>query len=183
MHKIDLTHNRINLPKFLATQIVIILFVILFTYKWAFTFTQVHEQTFIANILYGGLGFIVILGLHEFIHRITFFIFSKGEQPRFKYKKGFLLVHISKKYYNKWQFCAIMLAPMMIITIALMTVFSYYSYSSIIFLLSIHLGYCLIDLYLVGITLINKFNYVHPTDEGLIMYHHKPLHMNNDYES
>ena len=51
---------------------------IVFTYKWAFMFTTIHEQTFLANLLYGILGFIVILGLHELIHRISFFIFQEG---------------------------------------------------------------------------------------------------------
>ena len=170
MQKIDFSPNRINLPKFMATQLVVILFMIVFTYKWAFMFTTIHEQTFLANLLYGILGFIVILGLHELIHRISFFIFSRGEQPHFKYKKGFLLVHISKKYFNKWQFCTIMF------------IFSIYAYSSIIIMLSIHIGYCLIDLYLVGITFTNKFEYVHPSDEGLIMYHQRPIQANNEFE-
>lgn len=77
MQKIDFSPNRINLPKFMATQLVVILFMIVFTYKWAFMFTTIHEQTFLANLLYGILGFIVILGLHELIHRISFFIFFK----------------------------------------------------------------------------------------------------------
>nr|WP_276312427.1 DUF3267 domain-containing protein [Staphylococcus haemolyticus] len=166
----------------MATQLVVILFMIVFTYKWAFMFTTIHEQTFLANLLYGILGFIVILGLHELIHRISFFICSKGEQPHFKYKKGFLLVHISKKYFNKWQFCTIMLAPMFILTGVLMFIFSIYAYSSIIIMLSIHFGYCLIDLYLVGITFTNKFEYVHSSDEGLIMYHQRPIQANNEFE-
>ena len=95
MQKIDFSPNRINLPKFMATQLVVILFMIVFTYKWAFMFTTIHEQTFLANLLYGILGFIVILGLHELIHRISF-LFFKREQPHFKYKKVFFLVHISK---------------------------------------------------------------------------------------
>lgn len=110
------------------------------------------------------------------------FLFFKREQPHFKYKKGFLLVHISKKYFNKWQFCTIMLAPMFILTGLLMFIFSIYAYSSIIIMLSIHIGYCLIDLYLVGITFTNKFEYVHPSDEGLIMYHQRPIQANNEFE-
>lgn len=182
MQKIDFSPNRINLPKFMVTQLVVILFMIVFTYKWAFMFTTIHEQTFLANLLYGILGFIVILGLHELIHRISFFICSKGEQPHFKYKKGFLLVHISKKYFNKWQYCTIMLAPMFILTGVLMFIFSIYAYSSIIIMLSIHIGYCLIDLYLVGITFTNKFEYIHPSDEGLIMYHQRPIQANDEFE-
>ncbi len=75
-----------------------------------------------------------------------------------------------------------MLAPAIMITAALMVLFSFYSYSSIIFILSIHIGYCLLDLYLVGIVLINKFKYVQATDEGLYMYHYQPLQAQNDYE-
>ena len=86
VQKIDFSPNRINLPKFMATQLVVILFMIVFTYKWAFMFTTIHEQTFLANLLYGILGFIVILGLHELIHRISF-LFFKREQPHFKYKR------------------------------------------------------------------------------------------------
>ena len=181
MQKIDFSPNRINLPKFMATQLVVILFMIVFTYKWAFMFTTIHEQTFLANLLYGILGFIVILGLHELIHRISFFICSKGEQPHFKYKKVFISTYF-QKYFNKWQFCTIMLAPMFILTGVLMFIFSIYAYSSIIIMLSIHFGYCLIDLYLVGITFTNKFEYVHPSDEGLIMYHQRPIQANNEFE-
>ncbi|MBI5973740.1 DUF3267 domain-containing protein [Staphylococcus sp. H8/1] len=180
-------------------------------------FTEVREQTFIANGLYGVLGFILALGLHELIHRLMFYIFSHGEHPRVKSQKGvlgfilalglhelihrlmfyifshgehprvksqkgILLVHSSNKYFNKWQYCTIMLAPMILITASLMVVFSYYSYSSILFILSIHIGYCLIDVYLVGVTLINKFKYIHPSEEGLYMYYHKPLQTHNYYE-
>ncbi len=104
MQKFDFSPSRINLPKFITTQLVVVLFMILFTYKWAFMFTTIHEQTFLANLLYGFLGFVVILGLHELIHRLSFFIFSKGEQPKLKYKKGFLLVHISKNVLTSGNF-------------------------------------------------------------------------------
>lgn len=181
MQKIDFSPNRINLPKFMATQLVVILFMIVFTYKWAFMFTTIHEQTFLANLLYGILGFIVILGLHELIHRISFFIFQEGNSLILNIKR-FSLVHISKKYFNKWQFCTIMLAPMFILTGVLMFIFSIYAYSSIIIMLSIHIGYCLIDLYLVGITFTNKFEYIHPSDEGLIMYHQRPIQANDEFE-
>lgn len=42
--------------------------------------------------------------------------------------------------------------------------------------------YCLIDLYLVGITFTNKFEYIHPSDEGLIMYHQRPIQANDEFE-
>ena len=43
-----------------------------------------------------------------------------------------------------------MIAPLIIITAVLLIIFNFYAYSSIIFISSIHIGYCLIDLYLVG---------------------------------
>ena len=64
----------------------------------------------------------------------------------------------------------------------IINVYIQYLYSSIIIMLSIHIGYCLIDLYLVGITFTNKFEYVHPSDEGLIMYHQRPIQANNEFE-
>ncbi|PTI82476.1 permease, partial [Staphylococcus warneri] len=37
MHKIDLFPHKINIRRFVLMQIVLIMFVILFTYKWAYT--------------------------------------------------------------------------------------------------------------------------------------------------
>ena len=180
MQKIDFSPNRINLPKFMATQLVVILFMIVFTYKWAFMFTTIHEQTFLANLLYGILGFIVILGLHELIHRISFFIFSRGNSLILNIKR-FSFSTYFQKYFNKWQFCTIMLANVYINRIINVYI-QYLRILSIIIMLSIHIGYCLIDLYLVGITFTNKFEYVHPSDEGLIMYHQRPIQANNEFE-
>ena len=110
------------------------------------------------------------------------FIFSKGQKPQFKYKMEFCSFICHLNTFNKWQFCAVMLAPLVIITIGLMISFYHFAYSSIIFISSIHIGYCLIDIYLAGITIINKFKYIRSTDEGIFMYHHLPISINNDYE-
>ncbi|EEK11128.1 DUF3267 domain-containing protein [Staphylococcus hominis] len=182
MHKIDLSHNRIKISKLLTIQVVMMLFAILVTYKWAINYVDIIEQRFLTNVIYGILGFIGVLIIHELIHKYLFFIFSKGQKPQFKYKNGILLIYLSSKYFNKWQFCAVMLAPLVIITIGLMLSFYHFAYSSIIFISSIHIGYCLIDIYLTAITIINKFKYIHFTDEGIFMYHHLPISINNDYE-
>ena len=52
----------------------------------------------------------------------------------------------------------------------------------LLYLYQAHIGYCLIDIYLAGITIINKFKYIRSTDEGIFMYHHLPISINNDYE-
>ena len=91
MHKIDLSHNRIKISKLLTIQVVMMLFAILFTYKWAVNYVDIIEQRFLTNVIYGILGFIGVLIIHELIHKCLFFIFSKGQKPQFKYKNGILL--------------------------------------------------------------------------------------------
>lgn len=46
MHKIDLSHNRIKISKLLTIQVVMMLFAILFTYKWAVNYVDIIEQRF-----------------------------------------------------------------------------------------------------------------------------------------
>ena len=83
MHKIDLSHNRIKISKLLTIQVVMMLFAILFTYKWAVNYVDIIEQRFLTNVIYGILGFIGVLIIHELIHKCLFFIFSKGQKPQF----------------------------------------------------------------------------------------------------
>lgn len=77
MHKIDLSTNNFRMRRFVVLQLVIALFVILFTYKWALGVTAVVDQNIIINIIYGFAGFIVLLILHELIHRVLFLVFKK----------------------------------------------------------------------------------------------------------
>ena len=83
MHKIDLSHNRIKISKLLTIQVVMMLFAILVTYKWAINYVDIIEQRFLTNVIYGILGFIGVLIIHELIHKYLFFIFSKGQKPQF----------------------------------------------------------------------------------------------------
>ena len=55
MHKIDLFPHKINIRRFVLMQIVLIMFVILFTYKWAYTVTHIIEQNIVMNLVYGCL--------------------------------------------------------------------------------------------------------------------------------
>ena len=81
MHKIDLFPHKINIRRFVLMQIVLIMFVILFTYKWAYTVTHIIEQNIVMNLVYGFAGFLVLLIMHELIERVLFILFSKGEKP------------------------------------------------------------------------------------------------------
>lgn len=87
MHKIDLSGNKFQIQRFVLLQIVLALFTILFTYKWAYQTTHIIEQNLVMNLIFGFVGFAVLVILHEFIHRILFIIFSKGEKPSLKYDK------------------------------------------------------------------------------------------------
>lgn len=79
MHKIDLSENKFQLQRFILLQIVFGLFVVLFTYKWAYKVTHLIEQNIVMNLFYGFIGFIILLIVHELIHRLLFILFSKGE--------------------------------------------------------------------------------------------------------
>lgn len=83
MHKIDLTTNNFQMRRFIILQLVIALFVILFTYKWALGVTAVVDQNIIINLVYGFAGFIILLILHELIHRALFLLFKKDSKPMF----------------------------------------------------------------------------------------------------
>ncbi|CDM14109.1 Hypothetical protein SAV1896 [Staphylococcus epidermidis PM221] len=141
MHKIDLSGNKFQIQRFVLLQIVLALFTILFTYKWAYQTTHIIEQNLVMNLIFGFVGFAVLVILHEFIHRILFIIFSKGEKPSLKYDKNKIIVQFSQTCFHRWQFTIIMIAPLVIISATLLALIQIYSFSSLIFMFSIHTSY------------------------------------------
>lgn len=89
MHKIDLSHNRIKISKLLTIQVVMMLFAILFTYKWAVNYVDIIEQRFLTNVIYGILGFIGVLIIHELIHKCLFLFFLKDRNHNLNIKMEF----------------------------------------------------------------------------------------------
>ncbi|HCZ6573022.1 TPA: DUF3267 domain-containing protein, partial [Staphylococcus aureus] len=116
MHKIDLTTNNFQMRRFIILQLVIALFVILFTYKWALGVTAVVDQNIIINLVYGFAGFIILLILHELIHRALFLLFKKDSKPMFNIKKDRILFQTADACFNKWQFSIIMLSPLFLLS-------------------------------------------------------------------
>ena len=53
-----------------------------------------------------------------------------------------------------------MLAPLVMISLTLLILIQMYSYSSLIFMFSIHMSYCMIDVFLVALAFTSKFKYV-----------------------
>ncbi|HEN4215942.1 TPA: metalloprotease family protein [Staphylococcus aureus] len=149
MHKIDLTTNNFQMRRFIILQLVIALFVILFTYKWALGVTAVVDQNIIINLVYGFAGFIILLILHELIHRALFLLFKKDSKPMFNIKKDRILFQTADACFNKWQF-------------------------SIIFMFSMHTAYCFIDILLVALTISSSFKYVQQDEDSIYLYHQKP---------
>ncbi|PCX03700.1 DUF3267 domain-containing protein [Listeria monocytogenes] len=180
MHKIDLSQNKFQLQRFILLQIVFGLFVILFTYKWAYKVTHVIEQNLVMNLIYGFIGFIILWIVHELIHRILFIVFSKGEKPLIKYNKRSIIMLFSNTCFNRCQFVTIMLAPLVIISLTLLLLIQMYSYSSLIFMFSIHMSYCIVDVFLVALALTSKFKYIQKYDEGLYLYQNKPTQANHE---
>ena len=75
-----------------------------------------------------------------------------------------------KVYFKRWQYIIIMLAPLVVITALLFIVFSFYAYSSILFIASIHVGYCVLDIYFVTGALNSKVKLIEDTEEGILFY-------------
>lgn len=175
MHKIDFS-SHFKMSRVLLLQLVITLFIILFTYKWALQVTLVVDQHILLNIIYGLLGFGILLMVHEFIHRMLIIAFSKETKPRLKFKNA-LLVHSSQAYFSRGQFTVIMMAPFVVISSVLLILIKLFGLSSLIFMFSFHSAYCLIDILLVAITIASKFKYIQKHDEGLYLYHQRPTQM------
>lgn len=164
------------LEGFILFQFTIVMVSILLSYKMAYSFTHVIEQNIILNLIYGILGFAVVYFLHEFIHNIMFRVLSKGNKPTFRIRQGLLTTHMPNVFFKKWQYMAIMLAPLIIITAILILLFSLFAYSSMIFIASLHIGYCVMDLYFLTGALNNKVRYIEDTEQGIIFYSEEPIH-------
>ena len=183
MYKLDLFNNKFVIQRFVVVQIVMVLALILVGYRWATTFTEIVEQNIAMNIIIGLVGFAVTIVLHELIHSALFRMFSGGKRPIYTYRHGVFVTYVPKMYYKKWQFFTIMLAPLIIITLASRALFTVMPYSSLIFIASIHLGYCLLDLYLVGIVLNHKYiKYIEDTQDGIILYPTRPAQTHVEVE-
>ncbi|RIP33103.1 DUF3267 domain-containing protein [Staphylococcus gallinarum] len=170
MFKIDLLSNKKALERFILFQLTVVMISILFSYKLAYSLTHIIEQNIVFNMIYGILGFTVIYFLHELIHIAFFKLFSKGEKPTYKLKLGLLSTHMPNVHFKRWQYIIIMLAPLVVITLLLFTVFSFYAYSSILFIASIHVGYCVLDMYFVTGALNSKVKLIEDTEEGILFY-------------
>lgn len=164
MHKIDLTTNNFQMRRFIILQLVIALFVILFTYKWALGVTAVVDQNIIINLVYGFAGFIILLILHELIHRALFLLFKKDR----------ILFQTADACFNKWQFSIIMLSPLILLSTGLLILIKVFGYSSLIFMFSMHTAYCFIDILLVALTISSSFKYVQQDEDSIYLYHQKP---------
>ncbi|ATH59715.1 MULTISPECIES: DUF3267 domain-containing protein [Staphylococcus] len=174
MFKIDLFSNKKLLEGFLLFQFTVVMISILLSYKFAYLFASVIEQNILFNLIYGILGFTVIYLLHELVHNLMFRLLSKGQKPTYRIKYGLIKSHMPQVYFKKWQYSMIMLAPLLIITLILFTLFSVATYSSIIFIASFHIGYCVRDIYLLSGVLNANVQYIEDTEDGIIYFTQNP---------
>ena len=174
MFKIELFSNKKLLEGFLLFQLTIVMISILLSYKFAYLFASVIEQNILFNLLYGILGFTIVYFLHELIHNLMFRILSKGRKPIYRVKYGLIKSHMPQVYFKKWQYSLIMLAPLIIISPILFIIFFIMPYSSIIFITSFHIGYCIVDLYLLSGVLNKKVEVIEDTEDGIKYYTKNP---------
>jgi len=174
--KIDLFSSKKALEGFILFQFAVVMISILLFYKMAYTMTHVIEQNIILNIVYGIIGFTLVYFLHEIIHNVMFRLLSKGNKPTYRFRLGMITTHMPNVYFKKWQYITIMLAPLVIITSALFLLFSYYAYSSIIFIACFHIGYCVMDMYFLTGVLNKNVQLIEDTDEGIVYYTQSPTH-------
>lgn len=170
MFKIDLFSNKKAVEGFILFQLTIVMISILISYKMAYSMTHIIEQNIIFNIIFGIVGFAAVYFLHEFIHNIMFRVMSKGNKPTYRIKSGLITTHMPNVYFKKWQYMTIMLAPLVIITSVLLVIFSYFAYSSIIFIACFHIGYCVMDMYFVTGLLNKHVQLIEDTEEGIKFY-------------
>jgi len=174
MFKIELLSSKKALEGFMLFQFTIVMISILLFYKLAYTFTHIIEQNILFNVLYGVAGFAIVYVLHEFIHNIMFRLLSKGNKPTYRIRSGMFTTHMPNVYFKKWQYITIMLAPLVIVTTILLILFSLFTLSSIIFIASFHIGYCLLDMYFLSGIFNGKVKYIEDTEEGIIFYLQSP---------
>ena len=103
-----------------------------------------------------------------------FRLLSKGNKPTYRIRSGMFTTHMPNVYFKKWQYITIMLAPLVIVTTILLILFSLFTLSSIIFIASFHIGYCLLDMYFLSGIFNGKVKYIEDTEEGIIFYLQSP---------
>lgn len=178
MFKLSLFDNKKKMERFVIFQVAVIMMTILFSYKIAYYYTHIIEQNILFNIIYGILGLVGIVIIHEVIHNILFRAFAKNTaKPSYRYHYGLISTHMPETYYKKWQYILIMLAPLFVLTLLLTFAFMYFSYSSIIFISSFHIGYCLFDLYYTIILFNSSVKFVEQTEQGIVYYTQSPVKM------
>ncbi|MEB6062009.1 DUF3267 domain-containing protein [Staphylococcus pseudoxylosus] len=170
MFKIDLFSSKKALEGFILFQFTIVMISILLSYKLAYSMTHIIEQNIVLNLLLGIIGFAVVYFLHEFIHNIMFRMFAKGNKPTYRIRLGLMTTHMPNVYFKKWQYISIMLAPLVIITSALFVLFSFFAYSSLIFIACFHIGYCVLDLYFLSGAFNKNVQLIEDTEDGIIFY-------------
>lgn len=182
MFKVNLLSNKKAFERFVLLQFTIVMMCILIFYKVAYTYIHIIEQNILLNVVYGIVGFSILYFIHEFIHNMMFRLLSKGQKPAYQLQYGLLTTHMPNVYFKKWQYLTIMLAPLVIITLILFIVFSNFAFSSIIFMMSFHVGYCVFDLYFLKGVFNSEVKYIEDTTEGIVYYTQAPMQVQTDFK-
>ena len=170
MVKLNFFNNKKSIERFILLQVIVVMMSILICYKGAHLFTHVHEENFILNILYGLLGAARMVVVHEAMHFVLYKAFAKKWKPQIRQRFGIITIYVTDKLFKKWEYITIMIAPLVVITLGLFVVFVFFSYSALIFIASIHVGYCLVDMYFIASAWNKHVKYVEDSSDGVIFY-------------
>ncbi|MCU5746210.1 DUF3267 domain-containing protein [Staphylococcus sp. SQ8-PEA] len=170
MVKLNFFNEKKSIERFMLLQLIVIMISILVCYKGAHLFTHIHEQNFFLNILFGMIGAAFMVVIHEIIHFILYHLFASDRRPLIRKRFGIITSYVPDKVFKKWEYIIILVAPLIIISLGLLGVFVFFPYSSFIFIASIHVGYCLVDLYFIISAWNAKVKYIEDNRDGVIFY-------------
>ena len=108
-----------------------------------------HFSTFLEGFIYVIVGGFVILIIHELIHGLFFWLFSR-KKVTFGFKQGLAFASCPDFLFSKTQFLITLSSPFIVITVILLILqFSLFHPIAMLFLLSWHASACAGDFYMI----------------------------------
>ncbi|WP_099203454.1 DUF3267 domain-containing protein [Miniphocaeibacter massiliensis] len=114
-----------------------------------------------------------IIIIHELIHGLFFKLFNLKGKVKFGFKNGLAYATSPGSYYTKGKFACISLAPFVIITAILTTLFilNIITVSEYVLLASVHAGSCVGDFYWIILIIKSpKNSLIEDTENGINFY-------------
>lgn len=169
--KVDLINNHSILKRLALMQFVLVLILILISYRVMPNMIEIHDEGVIKNVIKGIIGFIILAFVHEMIHGLFFKIFKPNAKVKYGYTKGMLYASMPNEIFNRKQFVIILLAPFVLISMGLFIALLVFQVTSIIYIFAFHGAACIGDFYMSQLIYRHKMmKYVEDTEVGINLY-------------